>query len=49
MTNDLWAFATLVPTLLVIDRRVIAGEERRLGRLFGGKYAEYKPRTRRWL
>jgi protein-S-isoprenylcysteine O-methyltransferase Ste14 len=44
-----WAFATLVPALVVVDRMVIAREERYLERLFGEDYLRYKARTRRWL
>jgi protein-S-isoprenylcysteine O-methyltransferase Ste14 len=45
----LWVLALLVPTLLVIDRGVIAPEERYLERKFGEEYLRYKARTRRWL
>ena len=44
-----WAFLTLVPTLAVIDRLVIAREERYLERQFGEEYVSFKARTRRWL
>ena len=44
-----WAFVTLVPALVVVDRFVIAREERYLLRRFGGEYAQYMSRTRRWL
>jgi protein-S-isoprenylcysteine O-methyltransferase Ste14 len=49
MTSALWAFATLVPTLIVIDRAVIAREERYLERKFGEDYLRYKRGVRRWL
>jgi protein-S-isoprenylcysteine O-methyltransferase Ste14 len=45
----LWVLAVLVPTLIVIDRGVIAAEERYLERKFGEEYLRYKARTRRWL
>jgi protein-S-isoprenylcysteine O-methyltransferase Ste14 len=45
----LWPLATLLPTLLVIDRAVIAREERYLTRTFGDEYAAYTRTTRRWL
>jgi protein-S-isoprenylcysteine O-methyltransferase Ste14 len=45
----LWALAMLVPTLLVIDRGVIAREERYLEGKFGAEYRDYKARVRRWL
>lgn len=44
-----WALATLVPTVAVIDRGVIAREERYLTRRFGDEYRAYKGRVRRWL
>ena len=47
--STLWAFASLVPTLLVIEYAVIRPEERYLERKFGNDYTSYKARTRRWL
>ena len=44
-----WPFATLMPTLAVIDRGVIAREERYLDREFGEEYLAYKRRVRRWI
>jgi protein-S-isoprenylcysteine O-methyltransferase Ste14 len=44
-----WALATLVPTVALIDRGVIAREERYLTRRFGDEYRAYKARVRRWL
>ena len=44
-----WLFATLVPALVVVDRMVIAREERYLERRFGDDYLRYKSRVRRWL
>jgi protein-S-isoprenylcysteine O-methyltransferase Ste14 len=44
-----WAFATLVPTLLVVRFGVIAREERYLERKFGAEYLAYKRRVRRWV
>jgi protein-S-isoprenylcysteine O-methyltransferase Ste14 len=49
LAGALWALATLVPTLIVIDRGVIAREERYLERRFGDEYSRYKSGTRRWL
>jgi protein-S-isoprenylcysteine O-methyltransferase Ste14 len=45
----LWPLATLIPTLLVIDRAVIGREERYLTRTFGEEYRVYKETVRRWL
>ena len=49
LASALWPFATLLPTLLVIDRGVIAREERYLERKFGAEYTDYKGRVRRWI
>ena len=47
--NSWVALAFLVPCLFVIDRGVIAREERYLAMKFGGAYDAYRARTRRWL
>jgi protein-S-isoprenylcysteine O-methyltransferase Ste14 len=49
LLSALWPLATLVPTLIVIDRAVIAREERYLEGKFGADYTGYKRRVRRWL
>jgi len=49
LTGTLWAFATLVPTLLVVDRAVIRREERYLFAKFGDEYGRFKAGTRRWI
>jgi protein-S-isoprenylcysteine O-methyltransferase Ste14 len=49
VSGALWPFATLLVVLVVIDRGVIAREERYLERTFGAEYLDYKRRTRRWL
>lgn len=43
------ALGLLLPCLIVIDRFVIAREERYLAARFGAEYAAYKERVRRWL
>jgi protein-S-isoprenylcysteine O-methyltransferase Ste14 len=48
MSDALWVLAPLPLVLLVIDRGVIAREERYLERKFGQEYLDYKDRVRRW-
>lgn len=47
--NSLWALAMLMPCLMVVDRAVIAREERYLAARFGAEYDTYRKRVRRWL
>jgi protein-S-isoprenylcysteine O-methyltransferase Ste14 len=49
LAGALWPLVLLVPTLIVIDRGVIAREERYLEGKFGDEYLELKGRVRRWL
>ena len=49
LTGGWWAFATLVPAIVAIDRCVVAGEERHLAAVFGDEYRAYCARVRRWL
>ena len=44
-----WVLAALPVTLAVIDRGVIAREERYLQRKFGREYLDYKSTVRRWI
>jgi len=44
-----WVLLALAPTVVVVDRGVIAREERYLEAKFGQEYLRYKARTRRWL
>ncbi len=44
-----WALLPLLGAVLVIDRGVIAREERYLERRFGDEYLRYKAGTRRWI
>jgi protein-S-isoprenylcysteine O-methyltransferase Ste14 len=47
--NAPWALLPLPVAILVIDRGVIAREERYLERRFGDEYLRYKAGTRRWI
>ena len=49
LSGALWPFATLLPALVLMDRAVIAREERYLERKFGAEYEGYKRQVRRWL
>jgi protein-S-isoprenylcysteine O-methyltransferase Ste14 len=49
LSGALWAFIPLIGALIVVDRGVIAREERYLERSFGAAYTDYKRRVRRWL
>ena len=44
-----WIFILWPLVVLILDRFVIAREERHLDAVFGGAYAEYKARVRRWI
>ena len=44
-----WCLVLLPVVVLIIDRLVIVREERFLEQRFGGEYAAYKQRVRRWL
>ncbi|MFM0854367.1 methyltransferase family protein, partial [Escherichia coli] len=47
---DSWvALLLLLPCLAVVDRFVIAREERYLSAKFGAPYDAYRQRVRRWL
>jgi protein-S-isoprenylcysteine O-methyltransferase Ste14 len=45
----LWSLALLPVALVMVDRLVIAREERYLERRFGDSYREYRTQVRRWL
>jgi protein-S-isoprenylcysteine O-methyltransferase Ste14 len=49
LSNAPWALVPLPVTIAVIDRGVIAREERYLERKFGARYTDYKRRVRRWI
>jgi protein-S-isoprenylcysteine O-methyltransferase Ste14 len=48
-SNAPWALAPLPVAIAIIDRGVIAREERYLERKFGAPYTDYKRRVRRWI
>ena len=49
LTNSPWALAPLPVAVALIDRGVIAREERYLARKFGEPYLAYTRRVRRWI
>ena len=49
MSDALWVLLPLPVVLAVIDRAVIAREERYLERKFGEEYLDFKRRRRRWV
>jgi protein-S-isoprenylcysteine O-methyltransferase Ste14 len=49
LAGALWALVPLPFVLIVIDRAVIAREERYLERKFGRQYLDYKAGVRRWI
>jgi protein-S-isoprenylcysteine O-methyltransferase Ste14 len=48
-SNAPWALVPLPVAIALIDRGVIAREERYLERKFGTPYVDYKRRVRRWI
>lgn len=48
-SNAPWALVPLPVAIAVIDRGVIAREERYLERKFGAPYTDYKRSVRRWI
>jgi protein-S-isoprenylcysteine O-methyltransferase Ste14 len=49
LSQALWVLVPLPVVLLIIDRTVIAREERYLERKFGREYLDYKGSVRRWV
>lgn len=49
LVNALWPMLMLPIVLIIIDRGVIAREERYLEDKFGEEYTQYKVRVRRWI
>jgi protein-S-isoprenylcysteine O-methyltransferase Ste14 len=48
-SHALWVLVPLPVVLAIVDRGVIAREERYLERKFGQEYLHYKRRVRRWI
>lgn len=49
LSDSPWALVPLPLAVAVVDRGVIAREERYLERKFGAHYLDYKRRVRRWI
>jgi protein-S-isoprenylcysteine O-methyltransferase Ste14 len=49
VSNAPWALVPLPVAIAVVDRGVIAREERYLERKFGARYTDYKSSVRRWI
>jgi protein-S-isoprenylcysteine O-methyltransferase Ste14 len=49
LLDSWWAFGLLPVVMLIIDRQVIAREERYLASAFGAEYGAYRARVRRWI
>jgi protein-S-isoprenylcysteine O-methyltransferase Ste14 len=49
LSQALWVLLPLPVVLAIVDRGVIAREERYLERKFGSDYLNYKARVRRWI
>jgi protein-S-isoprenylcysteine O-methyltransferase Ste14 len=49
LRNSLWAILLLPAALAMVQRTIIAKEERYLERRFGEEYLRYKGRVRRWV
>jgi protein-S-isoprenylcysteine O-methyltransferase Ste14 len=48
-SHALWVLLPLPVVLAIVDRGVIAREERYLERKFGQEYLDYKGKVRRWV
>jgi protein-S-isoprenylcysteine O-methyltransferase Ste14 len=49
LLDSWWAIALLPVVVAIIDRSVIAREERYLASAFGADYGAYRLRVRRWI
>jgi protein-S-isoprenylcysteine O-methyltransferase Ste14 len=49
LLDSLWTLGCVPLGLLLVDRLIVAREERYLERKFGAEYLNYKSRVRRWL
>jgi protein-S-isoprenylcysteine O-methyltransferase Ste14 len=47
--GNVWLAILLLPVFLALHYGVIIREERYLKAAFGGQYAEYQGRVRRWI
>lgn len=44
-----WPLLFVPPLFLLLDGRIVPGEERHLAETFGAEYDEFRSRVRRWL
>lgn len=49
LAGSTWMLIAAAPAVVLMDRLIIAGEERYLARRFGPAYTDYCRRVRRWL
>ncbi len=49
LLNNAWVLVLVIPVLVVMNRYVVPGEERRLEATFREQYRRYKSHVRRWL
>lgn len=49
LVDSAWALLAVPLGILLVDRLVVAREERYLARKFGDEYFDYRRRVRRWL
>jgi len=47
--NSVWIALMMMPLMMIINRIVIAKEERYLEERFGAEYLTYKEKVRRWI
>ena len=49
LLDSWWTFALLLLVVAIVDRQVIAREERYLASAFATEYGSYRVRVRRWI